>query len=358
MRVHNFSAGPCTLPVEVLEEAQAEFVDYGGTGMSLIEMSHRSGPYDHVHQEAMRLARSVFGAPDDFEVLFLGGGATLQFAMVPMNLLKAGMKAGYVNSGAWGSKAIDDGSHHGDVYTAWSGEAESFTRMPDPSELKVEDNTRYLHVTSNETIHGIRMAEFPDLGVRLVGDMSSDYMSRAIPWDLFDVVYGGAQKNLGPAGVDITFVRRSVLEDTNRDLAAYLRYDIHADKDSLYNTPPVFAIYMVGKVLAWMEQQGGLSQMEARAAAKSALVYSAIHESNGFYRSPVAERDRSHMNVVFTMETPELEAAFVAGARDRHMVNLKGHRSLGGMRASLYNAMPQAGVESLVSFMEEFRASA
>lgn len=358
MRVHNFSAGPCTLPLEVLKEAEAEFVDYQGAGMSLIEMSHRSGAYDEVHQDAMRLAKSVFGAPDDFEVLFLGGGATLQFAMVPMNLLSEGARAGYIDSGAWGSLALSDGSHHGDVYTAWSGEEQSYSRMPETDEIRLEDNTRYLHVTSNETIGGIRMVEFPDLGVPLVGDMSSDYMSRVIPWDLFDVVYGGAQKNLGPAGVDITFVRRSALEMTNRDLAAYLRYDIHAAKSSLYNTPPVFAIYMVGKVLAWMEKQGGLDAMERQAAAKSGMVYDAIDGSDGFYRSPVAVRDRSHMNVVFNMATPELEAAFVAGAAERNMVNLKGHRSVGGVRASIYNAMPKAGVEALVDFMEEFRASA
>ena len=357
-RVYNFSAGPCTLPLGVLEQAQAEFVDYDGAGMSLIEMSHRSGAYDAVHEGAMRLAKSVFGAPGDFEVLFLGGGATLQFAMVPMNLLGAGQRAAYVDSGAWGANAISDGSHHGDVYTAWSGRDEAYTRMPDPEELALVENTRYLHVTSNETIHGIRFAEFPDVGVRLVGDMSSDYMSRAIPWHLFDVVYGGAQKNLGPAGVDITFVRREVLEHTNRDLAAYLRYDIHADKRSLYNTPPVFAIYMVGKVLKWMENQGGLTAMEANAAHKSGLVYDAIAASDGFYQSPVAPADRSHMNVVFTMADSDIEKAFVAGAAERDMVNLKGHRSLGGVRASIYNAMPVDGVEALVAYMEEFQASA
>ncbi len=357
-RVYNFSAGPCTLPLEVLEEARAEFVDYGGAGMSLIEMSHRSSEYDAVHEGAMSLAKSVFGAPDDFEVHFLGGGATLQFAMVPMNLLGAGEQAAYVDSGAWGAKAISDGSHHGDVYTAWSGRAEAYSRMPHPDELALVDNTRYLHVTSNETIHGIRLAEFPDVGVPLVGDMSSDYMSRAIPWNLFDVVYGGAQKNLGPAGVDITFVRRSVLERTNRNLAAYLRYDIHAETRSLHNTPPVFALYMVGKVLRWMEDQGGLAAMEAAAAQKSGLVYEAIEASEGFYRSPVEPASRSHMNVVFTMADGEIEKAFLAGASHRDLVNLKGHRSLGGVRASLYNAMPLAGVEALVAYMEDFQASA
>ncbi len=357
-RVYNFSAGPCTLPLEVLEEARAEFVDYGGVGMSLIEMSHRSSEYDAVHEGAMSLAKSVFGAPDDFEVLFLGGGATLQFAMIPMNLLHAGQRGAYVDSGAWGANAIADGSHHGDVYTAWSGKELGYTRMPGPDELALVDNTRYLHVTSNETIHGIRLAEFPDVGLPLVGDMSSDYMSRPIPWNLFDVIYGGAQKNLGPAGVDITFVRREVLERTNRELAAYLRYDVQTDKRSLYNTPPVFAIYMVGKVLQWMEDQGGLTAMEANAAHKSGLVYDAIAASDGFYRSPVDRASRSHMNVVFTMQDAATEQAFIAGAAHRDMVNLKGHRSLGGVRASLYNAMPLDGVESLVSYMEEFRASA
>ncbi len=357
MRVHNFSAGPCTLPVEVLEEAQAEFVDYRGAGMSLIEMSHRSKAYDEVHHQAMRKAAEVFGAPDDFEVLLLGGGATLQFAMIPMNLLKQGQRGAYVDTGAWATRAVEDGGYHGDVYRAWDGRDEGYRRAPRPEEVALQPNTRYLHVTTNETIGGIRLPEFPDLGVPLVADLSSEYMSRPIPWDRFDLVYGGAQKNLGPAGVALTFVRRSVLETANRELAAYLRYDLHAAKDSMFNTPPVFAIYMMGKVLGWVESEGGLQEMQRRAEAKAGRLYAAIDGSGGFYRSPVEQDSRSLMNVVFRLPTEDLERDFVAAAADRDLVNLKGHRSVGGVRASLYNALPSESVEALIGFMEDFQAA-
>ncbi|MBK5267769.1 MAG: 3-phosphoserine/phosphohydroxythreonine transaminase [Acidimicrobiia bacterium] len=357
MRKFNFSAGPCTLPLEVLEEAQVEFVDYHGAGMSLVEMSHRSSTYDAVHMEAMAKAKSVFGAPDDFSVVFLGGGATLQFAMIPMNLLAEGQRGAHVVTGEWASKALSDGSHHGDLYAAWDGGSEGYRRMPAPEEIVIEPNTRYLHVTSNETIGGIRFNEFPDVGVPLVGDMSSDYMTRAIPWDLFDLVYGGAQKNLGPAGVDITFIRNSVLEETNRDLGAYLRYDIHASKNSMYNTPPVYAVYMVGKVLRWMESQGGLAVMESQASRKSGLVYDAIDASDGFYRSQVDRRSRSHMNVVFHLPSEELDAGFLAEATRRNMSGLKGYRTVGGVRASLYNALPVEAVDALVELMADFRSA-
>lgn len=356
-RAINFSAGPCTLPLSVLTEAQAEFVDFGGLGMSLVEMSHRSKAYQGVQDDATRLAREVFEAPDDFDVLFLGGGATLQFAMVAMNLLGDGRKGAYVNSGAWGGKALDDATHHGDVYAAWDGAESGYSRMPADAELVLQPDTRYLHITSNETIGGIRYAEFPDVGVQLVGDMSSDYMSRPVPWERFDIIYGGAQKNLGPAGVDITFIRRSILAQTNRDLAAYLRYDIHAAKGSMYNTPPVFSIYMVGKVLAWMRDNGGLAGMEEAAAAKAGMIYEALDASDGFYRSPVEVASRSHMNVVFRLPSEELEQRFVAEAADQNMLNLKGHRDVGGIRASIYNAMPRHGVEALVEFMGDFQTA-
>lgn len=357
MRKFNFSAGPCTLPVEALEEAQAEFVDFHGAGMSLIEMSHRSDTYDAIQMEAMATAKALFGAPDDFSVLFLGGGATLQFAMVPMNLLADGRRGAYVVSGDWAAKALDDGRHHGDLYTAWDGKSEGYRRMPEDAEIDLQPNTRYLHITSNETIGGIRFNDFPDVDVPLVGDMSSDYMTRAIPWDRFDLVYGGAQKNLGPAGVDITFIRNSVLEETNRDLGAYLRYDIHAAKNSMYNTPPVFPIYMVGKVLAWMQAQGGLAAMESNAAKKSGIVYDAIDASGGFYTSPVDVASRSHVNVVFRLPDEALDAAFLAESERRNMSGLQGYRTVGGVRASLYNAMPISGVEALVELMVDFQSS-
>lgn len=354
--VFNFSAGPSTLPTSVLEEARDELVDYQGTGMSLIEMSHRGPHYTAVHSEATSLAREVLAAPDDFEVLFLQGGATLQFSMVAMNLLGGGKRGGYVVSGSWAKKALADARLYGDAYAAWDGAADGLRRMPRPEEIEVRPETRYLHVTSNETIDGTQMFAWPDLDVPLVADMSSDYMSRPIPWDRFDVVYGGAQKNLGPSGVTIVFVRKSVLETTNRELGAYLRYDVHADGDSLYNTPPVFAIWIVGKVLRWVTRQGGVSAMEAAAREKSGVLYDAIAASEGFYRSPVESESRSLMNVVFRLPTEDLEAEFVAAASAAGLVGLKGHRSVGGCRASLYNALPVQGAEVLAGFMAQFQA--
>jgi phosphoserine aminotransferase len=351
-RVHNFCAGPCTLPVEVLEEVQAELLDFHGSGMSLIELSHRSVEYDDVHEGALALFREVFEVPEAFEILFLQGGATLLFATVPMNLLGDGDRAGYVRSGTWGKGAVRDAAFHGDIYVAWDGEPHGFSRMPREGELELRNGTRYLHVTSNETIEGIRMAEFPHDGVPLVADMSSDYVSRPIPWNRFDLVYGGAQKNLGPAGVAVVLVRKEALVE--RALGSYLRFDRHAEGRSLMNTPPMFAIYVMGKVLGWIRDQGGVRAMEQRAGRRSGLVYDTLDASAGFYRSPVEPADRSLMNVVFRTPSDELDAAFLKGAEAEGLLNLKGHRSVGGMRASIYNAMPDEGVEALVEHMRGF----
>lgn len=351
-RVHNFCAGPCTLPLEVLEEVQAELLDFRGSGMSLIELSHRSPEYDDVHEEALALFRQVFEVPGSFEIVFLQGGATLLFATVPMNLLGEGKRAGYVRSGTWGKGAARDAAFHGEVYVAWDGEAHGFTRMPRDQELELRHPTRYLHVTSNETIEGIRMVGFPAVEVPLVGDMSSDYVSRPIPWERFDLVYGGAQKNLGPAGLAVVAVRREALVE--RELGSYLRFDRHAAGRSLMNTPPMFAIYVMGKVLGWIRDGGGVRAMEDRALRRSAMVYEAIEASEGFYRSPVEQTDRSLMNIVFRTPSGELDAAFLKGAEADGLINLKGHRSVGGMRASIYNAMPDEGVSALVEHMRAF----
>lgn len=355
-RAVNFCAGPCTLPLEVLEEAQQEFVEYAGTGMSLLEMSHRSPEYDAVHSGTMRLALEIFEVPDGFSVLFIQGGATLQFGMVPMNLLHAGGEGGYVVSGSWGRKALADGGHHGAVYAAWDGGESGYTRMPASDEIEVKQDSRYLHITSNETIGGIRFVEFPEVPVPMVADMSSDFMSRPIPWERFDLVYGGVQKNLGPAGMGVVFVRDSILEETNRNLASYLRYDVHRDTNSLHNTPPVFAVYMMGKTLEWLRQHGGLAAMERAAERKAGIIYDAMARSDGFYRSPVDAGSRSVMNVVFRLPEEALEKEFLARAEERALLNLKGHRSVGGIRASLYNAMPEAGVLALAEFMHDFRS--
>jgi phosphoserine aminotransferase len=357
VRVHNFCAGPCTLPLAVLEEVRSELLDFRGSGMSVIEMSHRSPEYEAVHEEALSLFRENYAVPDDFSILFLQGGATLQFAIVPMNLLREGDRAGYVRSGTWGKGALKDAAAWGDAYAAWDGEPFSFTRMPSTDELQIEPGTRYLHVTSNETIEGIRMVEFPDVDVSLIGDMSSDYLSRPIPWERFDLVYGGAQKNLGPAGLAVVAVRTSLLEGMNTDLPSYLSLEAHAGKNSLMNTPPMFAIYVTGKVLRWMLDQGGVAAMGERAARRSGAVYAAIEASDGFYRSPVEPAHRSHMNVVYRTPSDELDSAFLKGAEHEGLVNLKGHRSVGGIRASIYNAMTDEGVDALVGFMKAFRDS-
>ncbi len=356
IRKHNFSAGPCILPLPVLQEAQEEFVDYHGTGMSLIEMSHRGKHFDAVANEAITLAMEVSGAPDEFSVLFLQGGALLQFAMVPMNLLKPGTRAGYLHTGTWAKGAITDAREYGDTYIAWDGEEGNFTRMPTSGEIRLQDNTRYLHVTSNETIGGIRLHEWPEVDVPMVGDMSSDYLSRPIPWHKFDIVYGGVQKNLGPAGMAVVFIRKSILEETNRNIGRYLRYDIQESKHSMFNTPPVFTIYMLGKVLKWMKAEGGILAMEARAAAKSNLLYDTIDQSGGFYQCPVDVASRSHMNVVFRLPSAELEVDFLQKAAQADLLNLKGHRSVGGCRASLYNALPHKSVVALTEFMQSFQS--
>lgn len=353
-RAHNFSAGPCTLPLEVLEEAQQELVDYQGAGMSIIEMSHRGKHFVAVADEAMALSHEVFGAPEDFSVLLLQGGACLQFAMIPMNLLRAGMKAGYVDSGTWANGSITDAKHYGDTYVAWDGKACNYTRMPSTDEIQLQASTRYLHITTNETIGGIRFPDWPEVDVPLVADMSSEYMARPLDWAKFDLVYGGVQKNLGPSGMAVVFIRTSILADCNQDLGRYLRYDTQAAQGSMFNTPPVFSIYMYGKILKWMKKQGGVAAMQTAAAKKSALLYDAIDTSDGYYHCPVEPTCRSHMNVVFRLPTEELEKQFLQVAEQERLMNLKGHRSVGGCRASIYNALPIASVQVLCDFMREF----
>ena len=356
-RVHNFCAGPCTLPVSILEEVRDELLDFGGTGMSIVEASHRADAYDAVHMGALADFRELASVPDEFTVLFLQGGASLQFGQVPMNLLAPGETAGYVDTGAWGGKALSEARLVADVYEAWSGADDGFTRMPRADEVQVRDAARYVHLASNETIGGIRFSNFPELGLPLVADMSSDFLSRPIDWDRFDLVYGGAQKNLGPAGLAVVVVRTDLLGRSSRDLVSYLDYRTHASADSMANTPPMFPIYVMGKVLTWMKASGGLGEFERRAARRADLVYGAIDNSDGWYRSPVDEASRSHMNIVFRLPDDDLEKRFVAEAATAGMVNLKGHRSVGGIRASVYNAMPIESVETLVGFMVDFRSA-
>ena len=358
MRAHNFGAGPCTLPEDVLAEARDEFLDYAGTGMSVVELSHRSAEYERLHQRTLDLTRAVSGAPDDFDILFVQGGATLQFSMIPMNLLADGQRAGYVVSGSWGTKALANARPYGDVYAAWDGENLDYAAMPDAGTVTVEAGSRYLHITTNETIGGIRMVEFPDTDVPLVGDMSSEYLARPIDWERYDLVYGGVQKNLAPAGMAVVFVRTSALGSGGRELGDYLSYGFHAESDSLGNTPPMFPIYIMEKVLTRIEARGGVGTLERESAEKAAVLYGAIDDSDGFYRNPVKVRDRSHMNVVFRLPSTELESRFVAEATAAGLIGLKGHRSVGGLRASLYAALSIESVHRLVEFMRDFRATA
>ncbi len=355
--IHNFCAGPCVLPDEVLAELADELPNFDATGMSLIEMSHRSGDYDKVHHETLDLLRQLTSAPDDFSIMFIQGGASLQFAMLPMNVLPADRTAGYVVSGTWGKKALADAEKLGSAYSAWDGADGGYARMPTVDELDIKPGTSFLHVTSNETIGGIRMAEFADPGIPMLADMSSDYLSRPIPWDRFAVVYGGVQKNLGPAGMAVVFARTELLDSIPSGVPAYLSYNTHHKGDSLANTPPMFTIWATNKMLKWIKANGGLEAMDARSERRSGVIYDAIDSSNGFYRSPVDAASRSRMNIVFRLADEDLEAAFLTEADANGMKNLKGHRSVGGIRASVYNALPDASVDALAQFMSDFAAS-
>ena len=356
-RVHNFSAGPCTLPLEVLEETQGEFLDFADNGMSIIEDSHRGPSYEKIHQNALSSFRRLTNLPDDFAVLFLQGGATLQFAQSAMNLLTEDEIAGYVNTGVWGQKSLEDASKVANVYEAWTGQESDFTKTPETGEISIQHDTKWLHITSNETIGGIRFEQFPDVDIPMVADMSSDFLSRSIDWGKFDLVYGGAQKNLGPAGLAIVIVRRESLGKHGRNLPTYLDYQFHDKNDSLGNTPPMFPIYVMGKVLDWMEENGGLTEFQKRAESRSSLIYEVIDNSDGWYSSPVATGSRSLMNIIFHLPDETLENKFIEEAIALDLINLKGHRSVGGVRTSLYNAMPIESAEILSNFMKDFLES-
>lgn len=353
-RKYNFYAGPATLPLSVLETAQRELVDYNGSGLSLIETSHRSKDYDAVHSDAKRLLKEILGVPAGYSVLFLGGGATLQFGMIPMNLMNTG-SCDLVLSGAWAKKAMSDAKKYGAVNVVFDGSDRKFSTLPDPGTVSSSNGSSYLHITSNETIDGIQWKSFPKTDAPLVADMSSDILSRPVPVEQFGLIYAGAQKNLGPAGVTIVIIRDDLLARSPDSLPVYLRYPTHAEKDSLYNTPPVFPIYIVKLVLEWINENGGLSGIAERNLRKANALYDAISNSDGFYRSPVDQGVRSDMNVVFRLPDEELEKRFVAEATEKGMIGLKGHRSVGGIRASIYNAMPEEGVAALIDFMNAFR---
>lgn len=350
----NFYAGPATLPPPVLNQIQEEIVDYMGMGLSLIETSHRSKEYDNVHNEAISHVKELLKVPDNYKILFLGGGATLQFSMVPLNLLNS-KSCDFTLTGSWAKKAYDDAKKVGNVNVVFDGSESNYTKLPDIASLKVNPDSAYLHITSNETIQGMQWQEFPEAGnVPLISDMSSDIMSRSLPIEKFGLIYAGAQKNLGPAGVTLVIIRDNLLSRCPDTLTAYLNYNTHVEKNSLYNTPPVFSIYVLKLVLQWVKKQGGLKAMEELAERRSSMLYNAIDQSNGYYSCPVDRSCRSRMNVVFRLPNKELEKKFSEEATKQGMIGLKGHRSVGGCRASIYNAMPEEGVSKLVNFMKDF----
>lgn len=359
-RVINFNPGPAALPLPALERAQAEFIDFGSTGMSVMEHSHRGKGYEAVHNEAISLVRELLGVSADYHVLFLQGGASQQFAIVPMNLLKPGQSADYILTGTWSKKALKEAQIVGKPRVAATTEqGGKFQRIPRQDELDLDPNAAYVHITSNNTIAGTQWFEFPDTGnVPMAADMSSDIMWRPMDVSKFGVIYAGAQKNLGPSGVTLVIVRKDLVENARKDIPTMFRYDTHVQDNSLYNTPPTFGIYMLRNVLSWLKDTGGLSAAEARNREKANLLYSAIDAHPDFYVCPVAKDSRSVMNVVFNLPTPELEAAFLAGASKAGMVGLKGHRSVGGVRASIYNAAPLEWIQSLVGFMKDFHKGA
>ena len=355
MRVHNFSAGPAQLPLPVLERAASELTDWRGSGMSVLEVSHRGADFIECAADAEAALRSVAGVPDDYRVLFLAGGATGQFSAIPANLTARGDAVAFLNTGQWSAKAIKEARRACAVVEVIADEAaSSYTTTPDPGSFAVPDGARYLHYTPNETIGGVEFPYIPDAGdVPLVADLSSAYLSRPLDVSRFGVIYGGAQKNLGPAGLAVVIVREDLLGRPRADVPAIWDWTVMAAKDSMLNTPPTFSIYLLGLILHWIEDTGGLAAMGERNAAKAQRLYGAIDASD-FYANPVETRSRSRMNVPFTLADPALDADFLAGAEAAGLTNLKGHRSVGGMRASIYNAMDMDGVAALIDYMTEF----
>ncbi len=353
-RVFNFSAGPATLPQEVLQQVQTELLDWHGCGMSVMEMSHRDKEFMSIAQDAEKDLREILGIPASYKVLFMQGGATAQFGVAPQNLLRGKSAADYVVTGDWGKKAAKEAGKFAKVSIAASGEAEKFTSVPDPSQWKLDPNAAYLHITTNETIHGVQFRNIPDSkGVPLVADMSSDFASRPIDVSKFGLIYAGAQKNIGPAGLTVVIVREDLLGQTLPGTLLVHDYKTVAENESMLNTPPCFAWYVSGLVFKWIKANGGLAKVGERNERKAKLLYDYI-DGQGFYKNPVKKENRSIMNVPFTLPNAELDADFLKGAKAASLLGLKGHRSVGGMRASLYNAMTEDGVKALIDYMKEF----
>jgi phosphoserine aminotransferase len=358
-RVFNFSPGPAVLPLAVLEQAQRELVCLPGYGMSILEMSHRAPGFLDILASAKQLLRELLAIPENYHILFLQGGSRLQFSMIPMNLLRGQSgPAEYLVTGSWSKMSVDEAKREGKVNIAWDGKATNFDRLPKSGDLKLVADAAYAYFCSNETIQGVQFATEPDVGqVPLVCDASSDFLHRPLPIEKYGLLYACAQKNAGPAGVTVVIVRDDLLARSQDSLPGYLNYTHHVKEDSLYNTPPTFAIYLMKLVLEWLKDEvGGLTRMHAINQQKARLLYDAIDESGGFYRGHAQPEFRSLMNVTFRLPSEALEKEFVKEGEDRGLDGLKGHRSVGGIRASIYNAMPSAGVEALAAFMREFKA--
>jgi phosphoserine aminotransferase len=357
-RVRNFYAGPATLPYDVILEASRAVVNFEDLGMSVMEISHRSKPYDAVFTQAQADMLTIMGlSPDDYAVFFLGGGASTQFCAVPFNFLGKEQTADYVVTGGWSKKAVKEAKFFGNVNIAASSEDTNFNYVP--ADFRLTPGGAYVHVTSNNTLVGTQMKQFPETGnVPLVSDMSSDFLSRKLDFSKFSLIYAGAQKNIGPSGVTAVVIRKSWVEQAGDHVPTILSYRTHLETDSLFNTPPGFPVFVVGLVLRWILEQGGLDAVEAANRKKANLLYSAIDDSDGYYRSTVTDfTSRSDMNVTFRLGDEELEKKFISDGASRGLIGLKGHRSVGGCRASIYNAMPYEGVEELVDYMMEFRHS-
>lgn len=355
-RIYNFSAGPAILPTSVLEEARDELLSYQGSGMSIMEMSHRGKYYDAVHMEALANFRELLAVPEDYDILFMQGGATGQFGIIPMNLLGEGQTADYINAGAWSKKAIAEAKRIGNVNVVADTGSEIPTRQPRQDELNLTPCAAYLHCCSNETISGAQLKTFPVSEAPLVADMSSDIMSRPLKVSDFGMIYAGAQKNLGPAGVTLVIIRKDLMERAPDTTPAIFQYKSHSAANSLLNTPPTFGVYLLCLVTRWLKAQGGLEAMSEINDRKSNKLYEAIDASD-FYKGTAVPENRSTMNVTYRLPTEELEAQFIKEATAQHLDGLKGHRSVGGIRASIYNAFPEEGVDALIAFMKEFEAA-
>jgi phosphoserine aminotransferase len=356
-RVHNFNPGPAVLPLEVLEQAQAELLDYQGCGMSVMEISHRSKEFEAIIQTAEADLRDLYGIPANYKVMFLQGGASLQFAMIPMNLRAAGASADFIITGAWSNAAYKDAKKLGESRVVISTESSHYNRLPLAAELKFNAKAAYIHFTSNETIHGVEFKNEPvaPTGIPLVCDMSSNFISHPLDVKKYGLIYGGAQKNAGPAGVTIVIIREDLLERNSGNLPVMLDYKLLSGSGSLHNTPPSFAIYITGLVFKWAKGLGGLSAIEKRNSEKAKLVYETIDQSGGFYRGHTQADSRSKMNIPFRMPSEELEDQFAKEAKKAELIGLKGHRSVGGLRASLYNAVTIEEARLLVEFMRDFQ---